>query len=220
MLVCSAMRMTRKEFDHRLKDGTLALTFIGMSGIGKTYHAKRLKRLGFKYISCDDLIAGQIKLRNVTDVGLWLGQPYTPGYKKKERMYLKLEEKMTRAAITRISRNTIVDSTGSIIYLSSALRKHVKKRMLVVYFRAEPDIYERMLTLYLADPKPVVWGSSFKQKKGENPRKALARSFSGLLDFRAKRYTNLADVTIPAKLIRNGFGTPKRLLRLTRDRLK
>ncbi len=216
------MRMTREEFDKRLEGGRLALTFIGMSGIGKTYHAKQLRDLGFKYISCDDIIATRLKsptrLETVTDVGRWMDQPYSEGYRERERAYLDLEEEVTREALEGLDQNTAVDTTGSIVYLPEYLGASVKENLLVVYFKAEPDVYERMLALYQADPKPVVWGDAFEMEKGESSLSALTRSFPKLLDYRARRYEEIADATLPASGVWDIAGG-QRLLQMVRENL-
>ncbi|OGG79812.1 hypothetical protein A3A39_00910 [Candidatus Kaiserbacteria bacterium RIFCSPLOWO2_01_FULL_54_13] len=214
--------MTREEFDRRLAEGGLALTFVGMSGIGKTRRAKQLRDVGFKYVSCDDLIAERLKspskLETVTDVGRWMGQPYEEGYREREKAYLDLEEEITRELLEDLRQNTMVDSTGSIVYLSDSLCEDVKKKLLVVYLKAEPDIYERMLALYHADPKPVVWADAFKMEKGESTLSALARSFPKLLDYRARKYEEMADVTLPAKAVWD-IADGQLLLQLTREAL-
>ena len=216
------MRMTRTEFDTRLAEGKLALTFVGMSGIGKTYHSKQLPNLGFRYLSCDDLIAARLKsparLETVTDVGRWMGQPYSEGYRDREKAYLDMEEEVTRESIEGLDQNTVVDTTGSIVYLSESICTSVKQKLLVVYFNATSDVYERMLSLYHADPKPVVWGAAFKMEKGEDALSALRRSFPILLDYRAKKYAEIADVVLPASKawdIEDG----QHLLQLIREQL-
>lgn len=216
------MRLTREEFDKRLAEGTLALTFVGMSGVGKTRRAKQLRDIGFKYISCDDLIATRLKspskLETLTDVGRWMSQPYSEGYREREKAYLDLEEEMTRESLENLDQNTIVDSTGSVVYLSYSLCESIRKKLLVVYVKAEPDIYERMLALYHADPKPVVWGDAFTMEKGESTLSALTRSFPKLLDYRARKYQEMADVTLSAMDV---WDVPngERLLELVREKL-
>ncbi|KKW47120.1 hypothetical protein A3C21_04025 [Candidatus Kaiserbacteria bacterium RIFCSPHIGHO2_02_FULL_59_21] len=209
------MRTTQEAFDRLLAKQKLVLTFIGMSGIGKTRHARRLALLGFQHISCDDLIAPRISnmLQNVTDVGVWMGQPYSKRYRERERRFLELEEEVTREALLQVEGNAVIDTTGSVIYLSESLLQQLKENSLVVYFKAVPEMYERMLKVYLSDPKPVVWGDSFRRKKGENEATALKRSYPDLLEFRAKRYQELADVTIPFETRQETSLEAERLLR-------
>ena len=213
----------RRDFDRRFAENSLALAFIGMSGIGKTHQAKQFVPLGFRHISCDDLIAprisGMTKLRNVTDVGIWMGQPYSKGYREREHRFLELEEKVTREAIDSIKGNTIIDTTGSVIYLSETIRQGLKENSFVVYFKAAPEMYKRMLKVYLENPKPVVWGDSFRLKKGEDERAALKRSYPELLEFRARKYQELADVTITHDVLHECWDDVKLLRNTIRDGL-
>lgn len=54
----------------------------------------------------------------------------------------------------------------------------------------------------MTDPKPVVWGQSFNKKEGESDHDALVRCYPELLEFRARRYANLADITLPYDIAR------------------
>ena len=217
------MRMTRREFDRRFAENVLAFAFIGMSGVGKTHQAKQFISLGFRYISCDDLIAPRIssmtKLRNVTDVGIWMGQPYSKGYRERERRFLELEEEVTREALGNIKENTVIDTTGSVIYLSEALHQRLKENSIIVYFKTAPEMYKHMLKIYLDNPKPVVWGDSFRLKKGEDERAALERSYPELLEFRAKKYQEFADVTIAHEVLQENWDDAELLLRAIQDSL-
>src|SRR3989344_6069827 len=200
------MQMTREEFYLRREARGLTVTFIGMSGIGKTHLAKQLGTLGFTLICADDLIAPRISrespLRNVTDVGLWLGQPYSEGYGEREKLYLHVEEEVMGGILDGAEGNTVIDTTGSVIYLSDNVRRELKEKSLIAYFEATPEMYDHMLQHYLDDPKPVVWGDSFRQAKDEDREEALARSYPKLLEFRAKKYEELSDLTIPAGAVR------------------
>ena len=59
-----------------------------------------------------------------------------------------------------------------------------------------------MLAFYLKEPKPVVWENFFTKKDGEHPDDALARSYLELLNFRAERYRQYADVVVPRPTVR------------------
>ena len=196
------MHLTSEVFNDLLANKKLTLTFIGMSGIGKTHFANMLARAGFKHMSCDDLIAPRISnsLHNVADVGIWMGQPYSEGYRERERHFLELEEDVTKGALRSAESNTVIDTTGSVIYLSKEVTNSLKNNSLIIYFEARSSIYQEMLARYLTEPKPVIWGSSFTKTNDETDEDALKRCYPGLLRFRAKKYRQLADVTLPQQL--------------------
>ena len=73
------------------------ITLIGMSGLGKSYWSKEFERYGYNRFCCDDVITHRLLGPNnknnekINDIGDWMGFPYEPGYKHREKAYLSLE---------------------------------------------------------------------------------------------------------------------------------
>lgn len=132
------MYCTRTQFDMLRKEGRLTIAFIGMSGMGKTYRATQLEALGFRHFNCDDAI--EKRLTSLPSVGIsgvaeWMGQPYTERHTVRSAEYLDLEDSVVRSFISSCKGNTVIDTTGSVIYLSDATQRLLKERTLVVYLK-------------------------------------------------------------------------------------
>lgn len=200
-------QMTRYSFLEKLKNNNLVISLIGMSNIGKSYWSNRLTKLDFDHICCDDLIENKLKpelhergYKGIKDMAKWLGQPYDSQFKENEEKYLSLENITMQEVFNQVKnskRNTVIDTTGSVIHTDDKMVKMIKKNSLVVYIEASPEMKEEMLSKYLAHPKPVVWNNNFKQEKNETKEIALAKSYKKLLETREKLYKNLADISIP-----------------------
>ena len=116
----------------------MAISFIGMSGAGKSTWSLMLEKGGLTRYSCDDLIekelAPELKrlgYRGIGGISRWLGQPYDKRYKKNSRRYLKLEGESLTRILNEIKKadhgDAVVDTTGSVIYMSPRLRDALKK---------------------------------------------------------------------------------------------
>ena len=210
------MKLTQQDFVERRKANELSIALVGMSGMGKSYRAEQLGGLGFAHYCVDNEIAKRISaLLPSEDVGglaLWMGQPYADLYADRERQYLDLEERMTRRGVESAVGNRIVDTTGSVVYLSPELLAKLKDEMLVVYMEANNAVRERMFEQYIKDPKPVVWGASFVRRGGESDLAALTRCYPELLEYRASRYRALADISLPYAIARDQQSTAEQFL--------
>jgi len=196
------MQINKQEFDQLFKNHRLVISLIGMSGIGKTRQSLRLEKIGFEHRCVDNLIAGRLAT-DKTDIAAWLGQPYSAGYKAREKEYLKQEQVATRQALQDIRQNTVVDTTGSVIYLLKPIKKLLKKLTLVVYLQENYALKHQLFKKYLANPKPVVWINKFEQQAGESELRALRRCYPSLLKYRAEKYEKLADIVLPHQTIGN-----------------
>ena len=209
------MLLTPREFDSRLRRGRLIITFIGMSGMGKSYRGEQLRTLGFDHKNCDNVIASRISELSQSDVhGLaaWMGQPYEPGYQEREAHYLELEKWAIENILASIDGNTVIDATGSVVYMPKDVLARLKNETLMVHLDANDAACEQLFDRYLAEPKPVVWGTSFDQKNDESNFHALYSSYPALLKFRLHQYAALADVTIPYEIARNEHSGAKEFL--------
>ncbi len=146
----------------------MIISFIGMSGAGKSHWAKILEReKGYKKYSCDELIEKDLTpelallgYKGVNDVSRWMGQPYDGRYTANSRRYLELEAKVLGESLGKIenSKDVVIDTTGSVVYLPPKLLQKLKQFTKVVYLETPEFVMEKMINLYLADPKPVIWG--------------------------------------------------------------
>ncbi len=205
----TATPITSTEFEQRLQAGELRLTLVGMSNVGKTYWSQLLAKKGFNHFNCDDLI--EEKLGNelielgysggIADMAKWLGQPYDKQFPNNQQRYLQLEVETMEEIIEGLEKDTlkgstVIDTTGSVVHTSSAIRDKLSAQTTVVYLEATPEMRHEMFELYIAEPKPVVWEDLFKKATGESDKEALARCYPQLLEYRSKHYSEMSDVTI------------------------
>jgi len=183
------------------------LCLVGMSGIGKSFWAKRLSERGWVRHDCDgeigahlaELVSPEPGEEPVHALGRWMGMPWSEGYAAREARYLGLEEQVTRAALDAALGTPgqhVLDCTGSVVYLGDGLLAALRSACRVVYLRTPEARRDAMLKRYLEEPKPVVWGRSFVAKPGETPEQALPRCYAELLSYRDSRYLALADVVL------------------------
>ncbi len=191
------------------------LAFIGMSGIGKSYWARRLAQRGWLHLDCDAMIAERLgELIEVADnedpvhaVGRWMGMPWTPGYAERETRYLELERAVTAEALDTAAtqpadRGVVLDTTGSVIYTGDTTLDRLRHETHVIYFDAPESVREQMVELYLREPKPVLWQGGYQPVPGEAQDAALARCYAALLAKRHARYSRLSSKTIAYNVAR------------------
>lgn len=187
----------------------MIISFIGMSGAGKSFWAKRLeKNKGYKRYSCDDLIEKELSSelvvlgrKGVNNLSHWMGQPYDERYETNSRRYLEFEAKALENSLKEIENNksgdnVVMDTTGSVVYLPPELLQKLKQLTRVVYLETSESIIEKMINLYLADPKPVIWGNLYKPLPGEDKMETLKRCYPELLRYRVNLYGKLADIRV------------------------
>ena len=201
------MHYSRAEFEKHRAEGRLTISLIGMSGMGKSWRARHLAEIGFANMDCDALIAARIAeklhVADVRGLATWMGQPWEDGYAKREREYLDLESETLAHVLGEIHGNTVIDTTGSVVYLPQPLQERMREKTLVVLLEANESMRSEMFERFLQDPKPIVWGHSFSQRAGESEQEALARSYPELLAYRTEKYRALADVVIPYDIARD-----------------
>lgn len=184
----------------------MRLCLVGMSGVGKSFWAKRLGACDFVRHDCDGeigarlgtIVAAEPGEEPVHALGRWMGMPWSEGYAEREARYLALEESVTREALEASDTEaaSVIDATGSVIYLSEELRAELRERCRVVYLRTPDERQGAMLRRYLEEPKPVVWAGAFRAREGERPEDALPRCYAELLAIRDARYRAMAHVTL------------------------
>lgn len=191
------------------------VSLIGMSGSGKSYWSGKLQEAGFERFCCDDMIEERLgsELKSlgysgIQDVAKWMGQPYNLQYGRTSKRYLDFEGEVVREVLATVEqsaphRDTVIDTTGSVIYLARDILQGLRARTRVVYLETPDSVKEDMYRLYLADPKPVIWGNSFSREDGETDMQALGRCYPLLLAYRTARYARLAHTTLNYRMLRN-----------------
>ena len=96
----------------------------------------------------------------------------------------------------------VVDTTGSVIYLSEKLQACLRAVCQVVFLELPPGGRALLLGRFKAAPKPLVWGSMYQPLAGESQDESLSRCFGFLLDGREKRYRALAHKCTDASGLR------------------
>jgi len=192
-------------------------TFIGMSGVGKSYWTDKFKKIGYQTFNVDDLIQEKLgdlideveadknvkfEETKVGDLAKWMGFPGDKRYPGNAKKYLKLETKITEAVLkqaTKSGQDTIIDTTGSVIYTDKKIQSLLRKHSKVIFFDTTKQNLKEMFQVFCRVPKPIIWGDIYKAKKGESEDKTLARCYKELLEFRIRKYKKLAHVALPYK---------------------
>jgi hypothetical protein len=73
----------------------------------------------------------------------------------------------------------------------------------VIYLEASPAEEELLISRYLSDPKPVLWGDQFEQRPGESTQAAIARCYPRLIAHRKKLYEHYAHRILAMDLLRD-----------------
>lgn len=201
----------------------MKIGLIGMSGTGKTTWAKRLHAAGFTCYHCDDEIANRLQtqgilpISNFNEMGKWMGFPYEPGFAEREQQYLALEHATLSDILDTLDtlppqQNAVIDTTGSVIYLTESLLLRLKQTVTLVYFAITPQVQQKMLENYLQQPRPIVWGGIFSKNANEPYHVTLARAYPKLVAYRQTLYEKLCTVKIEYNLYRQSNRTAQDLL--------
>jgi shikimate kinase len=202
----------------------MRFSFIGMSNIGKTYWSKRIASAkGVAHICCDALIEQQLgpELKQLgyhgeQGMAKWLGHPADAQYKTNSGRYTECEQKALRESLKHLRDDAafpaVIDTTGSLIYTGADILDELRALTRIVYFEASDAHIDDLFRRYIAHPKPVIWGDSYRPGPDELPRETLRRCYPELLHARAQRYREIAHVTIPFEKHRNHGGPVEGLI--------
>lgn len=194
------------------------ITLIGMSNLGKTHWAKRLEtEAGYRRVDCDaqveELLAPHLKSQGysgVQDVAKWMGQPFDSRYPATSREFVHCERQAMLEIVGLLGQShrdckqpMVIDTCGSVIYSGDDIKLALQDLTRVVYLEASEHHRSQLFERYMAEPKPVIWGSVFDQQEGETSRHALARCYPLLLSSRAVLYENWAEIRIPYEVHRS-----------------
>lgn len=219
--------LSLQSFDEKLKAGELPIAMVGMSNCGKSHWSSQLSRHhSFHLICVDERIETAIEpqlsalgFSGIDGMAEWMGFPTDDRFIGNQNTYLRLEEHITAASPPQPGRNTVLDTTGSVVYLSEDTLSRLRTQYLVVHLEASDDMLDVMTNSYFETPKPVVWGDAFNRHEGETPNQALRRCYPNLLRERRKRYAALAHLTVPATVSLSRDVDMKAFLRYIRDQL-
>ena len=187
----------------------MRISLIGMSNIGKSYLARHLAATkGFTHINCDRMIEEKLGVElakegyvGTAGMARWMGFPYEPHYKKHSGLYTNAESAIMRDVFAHLNHDknisAVIDTTGSVIYCSEDILENLRAATTVIYLEASEEHINALFKNFIAHPKPVIWGESFKPRVGESNDQALQRYYPELLLYRMQHYRNLAHSTIP-----------------------
>jgi len=203
----------------------MILTFIGMSGVGKTFWAAKLAAQGFTWFHCDALLAtklhstaGPVGL-SLSEIGQWMGLPHQTEFQKREAIYLACETAVMREVIAIAGSdaycrmNCVIDTGGSAVYADSELFQQLQRFTTVVYLTIPAILHQQMLMTYLANPLPLIWNGLFSQKPGETLEEAFRRCYSQLIRHREQLYESYSNVRLEYNYHRHPALTAESLLR-------
>jgi shikimate kinase len=191
------------------------IALIGMSNIGKSFCAKNLAAAhGFRHIDCDALIEKKLGaefaeggFRGREGMAKWMGFPADASYEKNSRRYLDCEKEVMKESLALLQNDkqspAVLDTTGSVIYTGADILESLRAATRVIYFEATKEHIASFFKNYIDRPKPVIWGESYAPLADETPRQTLERCYPELLGFRARRYKEIAHVTIPFGQLKN-----------------
>jgi shikimate kinase len=198
-----------------------------MSGVGKTTWAQKLEEKGYTRYSCDDAIEEkladeltQLGYSGINDLAKWLGQPYEPQYPANEQRYLDLEKESVEEALEKVASlpddsRFVLDTTGSVIYMTDELLDKLAKKTKIVYLETPEAVQQEMCENYFKDPKPVIWNGVYQHNPTEEETESLRRCYPELLQKRTKIYQRHAQITIPYEVSWDEeFGVEEFLVRI------
>jgi shikimate kinase len=165
-------------------------TLIGMSGVGKTYHGKKLaKKLGVPFFDIDILIQNQLGLigefANIDKLADWLGFPWDKEYKEKANWYILAEQKEIEQILESNS-EAVLSTTGSVIYCDCPTLDKLKNKTIIIHLACDLPHIEDMKTEFRNTPKPIIW-----RDVGQVTELNIFQKYENLLQKRLSKYQAL-----------------------------
>jgi len=208
------VKLSSRQFLDAYKMNELDIAFVGMSNIGKSFTASRMtKAFNFRLIEIDTMIREHMGHESMKEFAKWQGHPFTPDYKEREDLSIQMETFATQQAVDmgKDRGNTILDTTGSVIYIDSAVRRHLRENFYVVHIKAEPSDLDRLTGEYFDNPKPLVWRHHYRPVPGLSGRENIRLCYPELLMSRARDYIAMADQTVTSGFVLNPDTTDRDL---------
>jgi shikimate kinase len=191
------------------------ISFIGMSNIGKTFCAKNLAaQNGYRHIDCDALIEKKLSAElaegghsGIKGMAKWMGFPTDSCYQRNSERYVACEREVMQESLTGPQNGAnppvVLDTTGSVVYTGGDVLESLRAATRVIYFEASEEHIAALFKTFMAYPKPVIWGESYAPLPEETPKQTLERCYPELLRDRARRYKEIAHVSIPFDSIKD-----------------
>lgn len=116
----------------------ITLSFIGMSGAGKSHWSQKLAGSGFRVIRVDDRIEQKLApvltsgaYRGIGGLAAWMGWPDQPAYRERAQMYLDREIESMDEALDEIEasneKGIVLDTTGSVVYTGEEICRRASR---------------------------------------------------------------------------------------------
>lgn len=182
------MKLTAEEFS---KQPYKAITFIGMSGAGKTHTACRLAEWGWESYSCDYLIGTRylremidrdatIEVDDIGSLSAFVGQIGDPKrgglpleeFRRRQKLYYDAECAVLRnmgAAMQNAhkeGRSFVNDAAGSLCEIEDEkLLAEVGKKSLFVYLKVSQEDHAEILRRAINAPKPLYFPPKFFKER-------------------------------------------------------
>ncbi len=190
------------------------ISFVGMSNIGKTHWSSRAaKYLGLERIDFDGLI-GQLPFMSkliegisgkdeAERMGKYFRMPWKEGFEKRQAEFMRGETEVMDEQSSKTGR--VYDLTGSAFMHPKPMQK-IANSGLVIYLEASPeaqkDVLNDLVAGFKEGPKPVCWPDDDEVPRPKSEDE-FEECFAKLLAYRAKKYAEYADVTIPYEVHKN-----------------
>lgn len=181
------MKISAEEFR---KSPQKAITFLGMSGAGKTHLACQLEAWGWMNYSCDYEIGskymkdalqggGAFSSANIEALATYLGKLGDPAkgghpralFEERQRAYYNAEVQAVshmREALADTEKHFVHDSTGSLCEIEDdALIDDIGQKTLFVYLKISPEQENIVLDRAQKYPKPLFFPKDFLAEKVE-----------------------------------------------------
>lgn len=171
-----------------------AVTFIGMSGVGKSYTSQQLEDWGWNSYSCDYLIGTEyldvamketlsfeetLGKDNMEFLSSFVGKLGDPGrdglaleeFQKRQKMYYDAECQSLKdmpAALEQASGNFVCDSSGSLCEVEDeSILEVVGASTVVVYLKVKQEAHAEILERAFKYPKPLFFPPDFLNERLE-----------------------------------------------------
>lgn len=212
------------------KENFLVVSLIGMSCSGKSRWSKKLAEKGFDRICCDDLIEKYLsselvkyKVHGIQDVAYWMGHPFEKRFKKNQKLYLNAESEVMKKILEKlkkgVKKNTVIDTTGSLIYAGNSILNKLRKYSLVIYLETPASMLPEMLERFVKKPRPLIWKNMFYKRQNETNEKALFRCYAKLLSYRRDLYKKNAEVVLKSRIRRAPDFTEEKFIKFIENSL-
>jgi shikimate kinase len=182
------------------------VSIIGMSNSGKSYYSARLaKELGVVWFNIDGMIQRKLKDElGGASIADWLGVPEEKSYRTRADRYLALESEALMETLDCIPAigdlPAIVDTTGSLVYLSSRILERLSLETRVVYLETPCGKSYEQSEGEFDIAKPVIWPPTYsKQYNSVRTSRDRVNRLKALFKEREASYRALARTTIDAK---------------------